>query len=87
MKPDFKMYENIAFVTQIGVMMIVPIFMSILFGNLLDGWLGTGSIFLLVFTVLGVGAAFLNFYKFAMRKIDNASEEGKNKNTNNPNNK
>lgn len=85
MKPDYKMYENVAFITQIGVMMIVPIFMSIWFGNLIDQWLNTGSIFLLVFTVLGVGAAFVNFYKFAMRKVNNADQEGRSKNTNNQN--
>lgn len=85
MKPDYKMYENVAFITQIGVMMIVPIFMCIWFGNFIDKWLNTGSIFLLIFTVLGVGAAFVNFYKFAMRKVDSADKEGKSKNTNNQN--
>ena len=85
MKPDYKMYENLVFVTQVGIIMVVPIFGSILFGKFLDQWLNTGHIFLLVFTILGVGSSFTSFYKFAMRKINSATEKGKKKNTNNLN--
>lgn len=85
MKQDYKMYENLVFVTQVGIIMVVPILGSILFGKFLDQWLNTGHIFLLIFTVLGVGSAFTSFYKFAMKKINKATEKGKKKNTNNLN--
>ena len=62
-----KIFQNLALVTQIGIMMIVPIFIGLFTGRFLDDKLGTGNIFLLIFIVLGVGAAFMNLYKIAMK--------------------
>lgn len=49
-------------VTQIGISMIVPIFLGVFLGYRLDRWLGTGFFFL-VFLLLGILAAFRNIYK------------------------
>jgi F0F1-type ATP synthase assembly protein I len=62
-----KIFQNLALVTQIGIMMIVPIFIGLFIGRFLDEKLGTGNIFLLVFILIGVGAAFMNLYKIAMK--------------------
>lgn len=69
-KEKFKMYENLAFLTQIGLMMIIPIFLSVYVGNYIDKKLGTGSLFLLIFIGLGVASAFLNLYKVTMKRIN-----------------
>lgn len=66
-RPKFKMYENLVYLTQIGISMIVPIIGSLLLGKLVDDKLGTGGIFLFVFIILGVAVAFMNVYKLVMR--------------------
>ncbi|HAE42663.1 MAG TPA: F0F1 ATP synthase subunit [Clostridiales bacterium] len=62
-----KIFQNLALVSQIGIMMIVPIAIGLFIGKFLDEKLGTGYIFLFIFLVIGVGAAFLNLYKIGMR--------------------
>lgn len=66
----YKMYENLAFVSQIGLMMAIPIVMSVFIGNYIDEKLGTGSIFLLIFIGLGVASSFLNLYKIMNRLLN-----------------
>ncbi len=67
-KNNFRMYENLSFLTHIGFMMITPIFAGVYIGKLLDERFGTGNILLLVGILLGTGASFTNLYKFAMSK-------------------
>lgn len=67
-KKKFEMYENLAFLTQIGLMMIIPIFAGVYIGNYLDEKFQTGSIFLLICIALGVFTAFLNLYKLAINR-------------------
>ncbi len=62
-----KIFQNLALVSQIGIMMIVPIVIGLFIGKFLDEKLGTGYIFLFIFLVIGVGAAFVNLYKVGMR--------------------
>jgi F0F1-type ATP synthase assembly protein I len=69
--------QNLALISQVGIMMIVPIFGCVWLGQLLDKKLGTGSLFLIVGIILGVGAAFRNLYQLAMKK----SKEYDNKET------
>lgn len=66
----YKMYENLVFVSQVGLMMALPIVICVIIGNYIDEKLGTGSIFLLVFIALGVASSFLNLYKIMMRLIN-----------------
>ncbi|PLX32086.1 MAG: F0F1 ATP synthase subunit [Clostridiales bacterium] len=63
----FKMYENLVFLTQIGISMVVPILGGLLIGKFIDEKVGTNSIFMLSFIVLGVVVAFMNVYKMVMR--------------------
>ncbi|MBV1728838.1 MAG: AtpZ/AtpI family protein [Methanobacterium sp.] len=62
-----KIFQNLALVSQIGIMMIVPIAIGLFIGKFLDEKLGTGYVFLFIFLVIGVGAAFVNLYKIGMR--------------------
>ncbi|MCG8538624.1 MAG: AtpZ/AtpI family protein [Clostridia bacterium] len=69
-KDKFKMYENLVLVSQIGIMMAIPILISVLLGNYIDKRLGTGSLFLLIFIGIGVASSFLNLYKFVMKLLN-----------------
>ncbi|NBI06038.1 AtpZ/AtpI family protein [Senegalia massiliensis] len=66
-KSTSKALENIALITQIGISMAVPIIGSIFLGNFLDKKLGTNILFLIVFLILGVGAAFMTLFKMTSR--------------------
>lgn len=59
--------ENLALITQIGLIMIIPIILSLHIGKFLDDRLGTGNIFLFIFIIIGVCASFINLYKVAIR--------------------
>ncbi|WP_250278063.1 AtpZ/AtpI family protein [[Clostridium] colinum] len=61
--------------TQVGITMIVTIGMCFFIGKWLDKKLGTDIIFLAIFTLLGIGAAFRNLYVMVM--LDYKKEEKK----------
>lgn len=54
--------KGLALLTQIGLAMLTPIIGCILLGHYLDEKLQTKVLFLIVFTILGVGAAFRNLF-------------------------
>ena len=70
-KVDFKALQNLALVTQIGLIMIIPIFGGVYIGNYLDMRFGTSGVCLLIFTILGVIVAFSNLFKIVLRKSKN----------------
>ena len=49
-------------ISQIGISMLVPILGCILIGAYLDKHFDTDVVFLIIFTILGVGAAFRTLY-------------------------
>jgi len=74
-KLKFKDYENLGLITQIGMIMIIPIFAGLFGGKWLDEQLNTGNIFLLVGIILGVIIAFLNLYRYTMKDIKKRSDK------------
>lgn len=67
-KRDLGMYQNLVFVSQIGISMALPIFAGVYGGNWLDQRIGTNGIFLLLGILFGVGTSFMNLYKIAITK-------------------
>ncbi|MDR0957612.1 MAG: AtpZ/AtpI family protein, partial [Clostridiales bacterium] len=66
-------------VTQLGISMAAAIFIGIFIGSFLDKTFNTSPVLLLIFTVIGIGAAFINLYKltidFYQKKADNIKDE------------
>lgn len=56
-----KVIKALMLVTQLGISMMVPIFLCVFAGNFIDKKAGTG-IFLPIFLILGIAAAFRNVY-------------------------
>lgn len=56
-----RIIKSLTMITQIGISMMVPIFLCTAFGSWLDRVLGTQICFL-IFVFLGIGAAFRNVY-------------------------
>ncbi len=66
MKFDYLKY--ISLITQVSLVMVIPIFLSFFVGKWLDDYFGTGAIFMIIFLLLGVGAAFRNLFKIILDK-------------------
>lgn len=62
-----KMYMKIttmfSLISQIGIMILIPIVGCMFIGKFIDSKLNTSPIFLLIFIVLGIGGAFMSVYK------------------------
>lgn len=57
----------IAMVSQLGINMLVCVFVGVWAGNWLDGKLGTHGIFLIICILLGVTAGFMSVYKMVTK--------------------
>ncbi|MSS62886.1 AtpZ/AtpI family protein [Velocimicrobium porci] len=60
-REDKKIWRAIMMISQIGITMMTPIFLSAFIGYQLDKWLNTQYWFI-IFIVLGVCAAFRSVY-------------------------
>lgn len=67
MKFDPNIMKSLSLISQVGFLMAIPIIGCILFGNFLDRAFGTGPLFLVIFTILGMLSAFRNLYVIAMK--------------------
>lgn len=61
MKSDKKVLKSFVLITQIGITMIVPIFLCLFVGMKLDEWFKTNFI-TVIGIILGILAAFRNVY-------------------------
>lgn len=60
--------QNLALISQVGIMMLVPIIGGVLLGAYLDRLAKTNGIFLIIFVLLGVGTSFRNLYVLSVQK-------------------
>lgn len=67
-KKNKNMYKNLAFITQIGLSIIIPILLGVYLGDLLDKMLNREMLFKLIFILIGAGAGFLNLFKLIDKK-------------------
>lgn len=67
MKWDSKTIKCLSLISQMGLLMAIPIFGCLFLGNYLDHLLGTGPFLLLIFVILGVLSAFRNLYVYGMK--------------------
>ena len=73
MKLDYL--KNLALISQLGFMMVIPIFLCLFFGIWLDGKFGTNGVFVIIFLIIGVMAAFRNLFVIVLSKIDNGKKD------------
>ncbi len=59
-KSNRGIWVNLALISQVGVMMVVPIAFGVILGNFIDNKVGTAPLFLIIMIVFGVGTAFRN---------------------------
>ncbi len=61
--------QNLALVSQIGIIMVIPIVAGVYAGGFVDKHFKTQGVFLIIFILLGVGTSFRNVYTIFMQKI------------------
>lgn len=62
-KEIFDVVSLLSLVTQLGLMMVIPILGCTLLGRYIDDKLNTTPIFLIILLILGIGGAFSGVYK------------------------
>ncbi|MPW27010.1 F0F1 ATP synthase subunit [Alkalibaculum sp. M08DMB] len=67
--------QNLVLISQLGFSMIVPIMGCFLLGRFLDVKFDTGNLFLIVFTILGIMAAFRNLFVIGMKSGTNRRDD------------
>ncbi len=71
----FNYLKYISLITQVSLVMVIPIFISFFVGRWLDEKFGTEAIFMIIFIVLGVGASFRNLFKIILSKGVDGSDK------------
>lgn len=74
-RKDFLIYENLLYLSQLGILMIVPIFGGVVIGKWLDDRFHTNGILLLVCIVLFTMSGFLNVYKAVMKQMKKSGRQ------------
>ena len=54
--------KGLTLTTQVGLRIAICVALGVFFGKLLDSWLGTAPVFIIVLSLLGAGAAFKMIY-------------------------
>ena len=75
MKKKYGFLANFALVSQLGLMMVIPIILGIWLGGIIDNKLGTGALFLIIFTLLGVGSAFRNVFLLVNKQFTKKEDD------------
>lgn len=58
--------KNIALISQIGLSVIIPIFMGVYIGQLIDARLGLNGFFSIILILIGTASGFLNIFKLTV---------------------
>ncbi len=58
-------YSNLSLISHVGYSVLAPILLGLYLGGLLDGKIGPGWIFRIIFIVLGSAAGILNIFKIS----------------------
>lgn len=76
-KFDYKSLSYLGLITQIGLVMMIPIFGSVFLGHYIDTKVGTNGLFLIIFILMGIYIAFRNLFVTVLKKIDNGKKDSK----------
>lgn len=69
MKINSEIMKNLSLVSQLGIIVVITMFLGLFIGKMLDVFLSTNYL-TIVFLILGVIAAFRNAYILIMRHLE-----------------
>lgn len=64
---DYKWYRKAAQASSIGLVLVISIVIGWAFGTWLDSKFHTGNLFMIIFTMLGIAAGFIEMIKIAVQ--------------------
>jgi F0F1-type ATP synthase assembly protein I len=64
---DYKWYRSLSIASSIGLVLAVSIAIGYFFGSWLDKKFGTTPWLMLVFTLMGIAAGFIEMFKLAQQ--------------------
>lgn len=70
MKIDSNVLKHLALINQIGISMIVPIFICLYIGKWIDSLLSTNAIITLLMLFIGIMVSFRNFFVMTSKFIN-----------------
>ena len=78
MKKNGEMFKNIALISQLGISMMVPVFLGVGIGLLIDKHFDI-MVFSIVGLVFGIVAGYRNTFRIVMSSFNNAKNQAKTK--------
>lgn len=72
-----RIAESFAMISQVGITFVLYVVGSVVAGNFIDDKLSTSPLFLIVFIVVGIIAAFYNIFKMLMKLAAKEGEDDK----------
>jgi len=66
---NYEILKGITLVTQLGIVMLSSVAIGVFLGIYLDILLNTKYIFKMIFSILGMFAAFRNMYYYTIKKM------------------
>lgn len=63
--------RNAGLASMVGIVLVVSTFIGFFFGQWLDGKLGSGPWLMLLFTLMGVAAGFMEVFRIVRQMSDN----------------
>ncbi len=75
-KKDVGMYNNLIYISQIGIMMVTPILGGVYIGNYLEGYFHNKLAFFLCL-IIGIMSSFYELYRFSMKYIERMKKRRK----------
>lgn len=78
-KKDIGMYNNLIYISQIGIMMVTPILGGVVLGQYLSDKLGGKPLVFFICLILGVFSSFYELYRFSMKYVEKTKQSKKRK--------
>jgi ATP synthase protein I len=72
---NMKVLKYLALVSQIGIIMALPLFGSVFLGHWIDEKAGTNGIFLIIFILMGIYVSFRNMFVMILKKTDEGKKD------------
>jgi len=72
---NFKVLKYLSLVSQIGIIMALPIFGSVFLGHWIDEKVGTNGPFLIIFILMGIYISFRNLFVMVLKKSDEGKKD------------
>ena len=76
-KGNYKIYDNLALLSQIGIMIAVPIVGGVYIGKFLDDKFGTNGILLIICIIIGTITGFYELMRVTLKKSQKDFEKSK----------